>query len=256
METLSGGRDSAIYQDGDTVLRPLSPWSPTIHRVLQHFEQQGVQGVPRFIAVEGQQERLSFVVGEAYNTPLIGDIAGLPALCSAATLLRTLHDASVTFLAEHPVEEGRWMLTPRAPYEVICHGDFAPYNVALQQGEVVGVFDFDTAHPAPRLWDLAYAVYCWAPFKTDSVDQLGTLDEQIARAKVFCDGYGATAAQRQALPAAMVDRLTALVDFMRVEADNGNAQFAANIADGHHLAYLADIAYIQQHADAIQQGLG
>ncbi|UGA53370.1 phosphotransferase [Vibrio sp. VB16] len=73
------------------------------------------------------------------------------------------------------------MLEPREPFEFICHGDFTPYNVALSENTVVGVFDFDTAHPAPRIWDLAYSIYCWSPFKTDSVDKLGTIAEQVFR---------------------------------------------------------------------------
>ncbi|GHA52890.1 aminoglycoside phosphotransferase family protein [Photobacterium aphoticum] len=249
----------AIVHDGDNVLRPLSPWSPTIHRYLDHLHRHGITQVPRCVGIEGDQERLTFVAGETFNYPLTGDIAHLDALTSAGALLRRIHDASVSFLSAPflttGVDERIWMLPPREPAEVICHGDFAPYNVALQQGQVVGVFDFDTAHPAPRLWDLAYAIYCWAPFKTHEADRLGTLDDQILRAKAFCDSYGVTQAQRAALAAAMVERLTALVDFMHTEANSGNVQFAANIVDGHHLAYVADIAYIQRHAVAITQGI-
>ncbi|MDM8520459.1 hypothetical protein QUF64_10460 [Anaerolineales bacterium HSG6] len=43
--------------------------------------------------------------------------------------------------------------------------------------------------------------------------------------------------------------------FMQSEAERGNEAFKANIADGHHLTYLDDIAYLQTHEQAIQKGL-
>jgi hypothetical protein len=255
MEELTGGREGSIYQDGDIVIRPLNPWSTTIHRLLTHLHQHGVNEAPKFIGIDGQTEQLSFVRGDTYNYPLTGAIATVEALSSAAKLLRKLHDASASFLSKHDSESLTWMLTPREPNEVICHGDFTPYNVALSGNHVVGVFDFDTAHPAPIIWDLAYSIYCWAPFKTDRIDGLGSLSDQISRSKIFCDSYGATSKQREQLPEAMVKRLTALVDFMHNEAQQGNQQFAANIEQGHHLAYLADIEYIRLNQTLIRQGV-
>ena len=46
-------------------------------------------------------------------------------------------------------------MPPVEPAEIVIHGDFARYNCVLQDGNVAGVFDFDTAHPAYRLWDVA-----------------------------------------------------------------------------------------------------
>lgn len=255
MEESTGDREASIYQDGDIVVRPLNPWSATIHRVLNHLTQCGLTESPEFIAINGKQEHLSFVKGDTYNYPLTGAIASTEALSSAAKLLRKLHDSTASFLAENQHTPLTWMLTPRKPNEVICHGDFTPYNVALSGNKVVGVFDFDTAHPAPRIWDLAYSIYCWAPFKTDKVDRLGSLSDQISRSKIFCDSYGATSEQRKHLPEVMISRLTALVDFMHNEAIQGNEQFAANIEQGHHLAYLADIEYIQFNQKPIRQGV-
>ncbi len=117
------------------------------------------------------------------------------------------------------------------------------------------MFDFDTAHPAPRIWDLAYSVYCWSPFKTDSNDKLGTILEQVARAKLFCDSYGATESEREQLADVMVQRLQALVTFMRNEAENGNESFAENIEQGHLQAYLNDIEYITENKQKIRCAL-
>lgn len=255
MEELSGGRASSIYREGEVVYRPLQPWSPTIHRILQQLEQSGVDESPRFIGVSKNREVLSFVEGDTYNYPLVDAIASHEALVSAGKLLRKIHDSTVSLLNEIDVKNQQWMLEPREPFEIICHGDFTPYNVALSENTVVGVFDFDTAHPAPRVWDLAYSVYCWAPFKTDSNDKLGTLLEQISRARVFCDSYGATQGQREQLAAVMIQRLEALVSFMRREAEEGNVTFAENIEQGHLQAYLNDIEYLAENSEKIQQGL-
>lgn len=255
MEELSGGRGSAIYRHGNVVYRPLHPWSPTIHLILKHLERENVDECPRFLGVNQSQEILSFVVGNAYNYPLVGAIATVEALISAGKLLRKIHDSTVSLLKQLDVVTLKWMLAPREPFEVICHGDFTPYNVALSENTVVGVFDFDTAHPAPRIWDLAYSVYCWAPFKTDSNDKLGTISEQVIRAKLFCDSYGATESERNQLADAMVQRLQALVSFMHNEAENGNESFAENIAQGHLQAYLNDIEYIIESKQKIQCAL-
>ncbi|WP_162046541.1 phosphotransferase [Vibrio taketomensis] len=255
MKEFTGGRESAIYHHEEVVYRPLNPWSHTVHQLLNHYVAVGLKQCPRFIAIEDDKEVLSFVSGDTYNYPLVGAIASQNALISASKLLRKLHDASESFIAEYSLQSFTWMIAPRPPFEVICHGDFTPYNVALSSDEVVGVFDFDTAHPAPRIWDLAYSIYCWAPFKTDKNDQLGSLEDQIVRAKLFCDSYGATTHHRSALVYSMIERLEALVDFMLKQAEQGNTQFQSHIEQGHHLAYLTDIEYLKQHQLRITQGI-
>ncbi len=61
--------------------------------------------------------------------------------------------------------------------------------------------------------------------------------------------------QRQQLVATMIERLKTLVDFMKQQAAEGILQFIANVADGHHLSYLADIDYLQQNGKQILSGL-
>jgi aminoglycoside phosphotransferase (APT) family kinase protein len=125
--------------------------------------------------------------------------------------------------------------------------------VALSDDVVTGVFDFDTAHPAPRLWDVAFSVYCWAPFKTDTNDRLGTLAEQLERARIFCDSYRLSKEGRTQLVETMIRRIQSLVDYIVRQAANGSHQFQSNIDDGHHLSYLEDIQYLSKHKDVITQ---
>ncbi|WP_281543981.1 phosphotransferase [Grimontia sp. SpTr1] len=245
MEKLPGGREG-IYRVRNQVIRPTNKTTQTIHSLLNHLHLQGFHHCPKPIALDHEHEMVSFVEGQVYNYPLIGNIASKQALTSAAKLLRQMHDASASYIDSLKGNES-WMLPAREPTEVICHGDYAPYNLVLNGQEAVGVIDFDTAHPAPRVWDLAYAIYCWAPFKTHEFDKMGTLDDQIARSRMFCKAYGATQDMLINLPDVMIERLQALVSFMREEAGKGNEAFQQNLEDGHHLAYERDIQYISQN---------
>lgn len=251
---LSENREQGVYKCGDWVERPASAWSPSVKALLDFLHSHGFTQCPRSIALDDKTETLSFVSGQTFDYPLKGSVASEEALRSAATLLREFHNVSAKFIG-HDSSVMTWMLPSREPVEVICHGDFAPYNVALNKNVVTGVFDFDTAHPGPRIWDLAYAVYCWAPFKMHPDDSLGTMQTQIKRARQFCDAYGADIAQRKGLVNAMIERLQALVAFMVSQAEAENAQFNAHIEANHHVAYLNDIEYLKSHAGLIEAGI-
>ncbi|GMQ46673.1 aminoglycoside phosphotransferase family protein [Vibrio sp. 10N] len=256
MEELSGGRETAIYRIKNKVMRPAGKWSPAVHVLLNYLDRVGFTAAPKPFGFDEQgHEILSFVGGDTFNYPLSGNIASLEALTSAAQLLRDYHIAAGKLVTQVKVETMSWMQPAREPVEVVCHGDFAPYNVALEGKKVVGVFDFDTAHPGPKIWDVAYAVYTWAPFKTHSDDALGDLASQTRRAKLFCDAYGVPNEVRCQLVQVMIKRLQALVNFMKEEASMGNQAFIDNIANGHHLAYLSDIQYLENNEASISKAL-
>lgn len=144
----------------------------------------------------------------------------------------------------------------RSPQEVICHGDFAPYNVVLNGDSAVGIIDFDTCHPGSKEWDVAYALYRWSPFMNpNNKDGFGSIENQISRARLFCDAYGLSINSRSNMPNLMIKRLHSLVDFMRTKANEGDTTCKLNIEAGHHIAYLADIDYISAHSSSIEKSL-
>ncbi|GLW89608.1 phosphotransferase [Actinokineospora globicatena] len=242
-EVLAGGVNEVV-RVGAVVHRPTGPWSLLVHGLLCHLRANGFTAAPAFHEVtEDGLEVLDFLEGAVSNYPATPAAASRTALETAARLLRAYHDATVTFVATAP--RHGWQVAAVEPVEVLCHGDYAPHNCVLDGDRVVGVIDFDLAHPGTRIWDVSYAAYRWVPLTAPSnADGFGTTEEQAARLRIFCDHYGLAATDRAALVDAVVARLRGLVDFMRAQAAAGSAAFAGHLRDGHHLQYLADAEYV------------
>ena len=237
---------NTVWRAGDTVVRPTGAHSPAVHDLLGHIRTRGFHGAPEVVAVGERTKTLSFVPGETSNYPLTPEFQMDDALTSAARLLREYHDATVGFDAVGH----SWLLEPQEPAEVICHGDFAPYNCAVTAGEVTGVFDFDTAHPGPRLWDVGYAAYRWAPLVAPgNVAWLGDIDEQARRLRLFCAAYGV--GKRDEVIRFAQERLTELVRVMRAWAADGHEALAQHVTDGHDIRYLKDIEYLDENLERL-----
>ena len=208
MEELSGGNMGPVHRDGQDVLRVAGPWTPTVHRLLRQLRDRGVEGVPepRGLNDDGR-ERLEYLPGEVPAYPMPDWVWGEDALVSSARLLRRIHDASAS-----ADREGPWRSPAHEPVEVICHNDFATYNLVFRDGVVVGVIDWDFASPGPRLWDLAYLAYRIVPLTAaDHADGFDD-DERWRRCDLLLDSYGSTAA-RSDLVAMLVTRLRELAEF-------------------------------------------
>ena len=240
-EVLAGGVNEVI-RVGATVRRPTGSWSPRVHGLLRHLET--FDGVPRVLEVTADGfEVLDFLPGEVAEFPLTPAVRSAEALQSAAALLRRYHDATAGYAAQAP-RDG-WQAATVEPVEVICHGDYAPYNCVLTGTRVTGMIDFDHAHPGSRLWDVAYAVYRWAPLtRPDNTDGFGTTASQAARLRAFCDSYGLAADARAGLVDAVAARLRALVAFLRAQAAAGHPAFASHVAAGHDTLYRNDADYV------------
>ncbi|MFC0863970.1 phosphotransferase [Sphaerimonospora cavernae] len=248
------GGVNEVRRVGSTVHRPTGLWSPAVHGLLRHLERQGFGAAPRLYGVtDDGMEILDFIPGQVGEYPLTAEAASSEVLESAAELLAAYHDATVGYVTGH---ESGWMMPTPAPAEVILHNDYAPYNCVLDGTRVVGIIDFDTAAPGPRLWDVAYAVYRWAPTAAPGNGSgFGTTEEQAARARVFCDRYGLDAAGRSALVDTITARLTALVEFMHARAAEGEAAFRRHIEEGHDRLYRADIAYLEERRAVFETAL-
>jgi aminoglycoside phosphotransferase (APT) family kinase protein len=212
-EPLSGGSETqGIVRIGGTVRRPLRPFSLTVQAYLAHLRDAGFAGAPLPLGVDEQgREVLSFVPGEVHRHPLPPAAAGDDVLMALARLIRALHEASAGWV---PPPGAVWGGTPanstrvteRA--ELVSHRDYATGNVVFRDGLPAALIDFDLARPTTRLYDIANALWYWAPFKwSDPRDRAPALaDADIPhRVAVFADAYGMTAHQRAELAPLAVD---------------------------------------------------
>lgn len=253
---LDGGRVGKIKKQDDCVIRPANPWTLAVQSFLQFLWDKGFDNIPKpYGLTEDGKEMVSYVDGDVYHDDLWRIFQSEEVLIDVAKLLRRFHNAGKEYMTNLTGDEP-WMLQKRQPQEVMCHGDFAPYNITFVDGKVSGIIDFDTLHPGPALWDIAYAVYRWIPFVSpENPDYCYDLPKQIERLKLFADSYGMDNDSRKALLAMMIKRITALVDYMKEQESLGNEDVIQNIKDGHMDLYLQDIAYLQTNEDKIIEGI-
>jgi len=160
---LPGGNVGGATRIGSTVRRPTGAWTPAVHALLRHLAGAGLTEAPRVLGIDARdREVLSYLEGRLVDVD--SEVVSDALLVDAMMWLRRFHHAVRGF--RHP---GPWR-TARSdlePGELVCHHDYAPYNVVASptaSGErVVGVFDWDMAGPGLRLDDLAFAAWNWVP---------------------------------------------------------------------------------------------
>lgn len=226
--------------------RPTGPWTATVHALLDHLRDRGFTAAPRAHGIDAEgREVLDFLPGQVAHYPLSDQVRTDATLRAVGKLLRGYHDATADFV---PPPDAVWYGPGREPAEVVCHGDVAPYNCVFDDGWTLALIDFDTAHPGPRVWDLAYAAYRFVPLThPDNEDFHLPVAEQARRLRLLADAYGLGADDRRVLAATARERLDALVRHMHEQADAGSAAFAGHIAAGHDALYRSDAAHITHH---------
>jgi hypothetical protein len=191
-----------VRRDRDVVRRPTEFWSPAVHGLLYHLEVADFPA-PRLVRADGHEEVLSWIEGESGPSGW-AKIVPEAGLRDWAAFMRRYHDAVAGY---QPPHDSVWSSGPGGcgPGEIVCHGDFGPWNGVWRDGSIVGLLDFDHARPASPLFDLAYALEYAAPFRDDS-ECLRWLrypgpPDRSRRIEVFCHAYGV------AVPDDIVDRV-------------------------------------------------
>jgi hypothetical protein len=245
-EVLAGGSMTAVVRVGDTVRRTAGPWTPTIHALLRHLRGKGFDCVPEPLGLDDRgREILSLLPGRPATYPLPAFAWTDATLRAVATTLRAYHEASAGF---EPPGDAVWQWPAHRPAEVICHNDFAPYNLMFEDGVLTGVIDLDLASPGPRIWDIAEAAYRFVPL-TDPANPDAPFPgakKQARRLDAFCSAHG----DPRITPADVVDttieKLTELVAFIEREAAAGDCAQQAVLGRGDVDIYRRDIDYLER----------
>ncbi|WP_433789779.1 phosphotransferase enzyme family protein [Actinoplanes sp. CA-252034] len=249
-EVLAGGNMGRAVRVGVSVRRRAGAWSPTIQRLLRHLRQHGLEWVPEPLGRDQDgRDSVAYLAGEVPQYPLPDWIWSEGILTDAARHLAHLHAASADFL---DTTDAIWQIPAHEPVEVICHNDFAPYNMVFTDGRLTGVIDWDTASPGPRVWDLAYLAYRLVPL-TDPANGDG-LDSDVSqrarRLRLLCDTYNryhGHEVDTAAILPVTVQRLLDLAHFTQARVDAGQDELR-----GHVGLYRRDAAWITAHTRAFQ----
>lgn len=203
---LGGDVTEGVVRRGGTVRRPVHDNSPLVHALLRHLEQQGFDGAPRFLGIDGRgREVLTYVPGEVAGRPRPPWIADEERLESVARLVRRYDDAAATFTPPPGSEPAPGLPDPPGippapsyPPELIGHVDITPENVVFSDGRAKALIDFDLAKWATRADEVFNMMMWWAPLG-DPVDAHPLLKEVDVprRCQIIADSYGMSDRDRE-----------------------------------------------------------
>ncbi len=201
---LGDGVTQGIVRIGDTVRRPVRPFTATVQAYLAHLHEAGFTGAPVPLGIDDQgREVLSYVEGDVPREPLPLEAAGEDVLTELARLVRRLHDASQGWTPPPGAVWGASRSGPGVPPpadgdpELVSHRDYCPGNVVFRAGLPVALIDFDLARPTSRLYDIANALYWWAPLYAPEDRAPALTGADIPqRAAAFANAYEMSVSQR------------------------------------------------------------
>ena len=220
-ESLAGGNTSVVVRVGDTVRRPIGPWTPAVHDLLDHLAAVGFAGAPRVLGIdELDREILGFVPGEvgtlSPDEPLATWFRSAEACWSIGRWIRDFQSAQAGFLADPAKPWRRAPGSALCPGQVIVHHDVSPYNTVRGSDGSLVVLDWDFARPGDPIEDLAWAAWRWAPLMAGTwwhsefgiTEDEDVLDHQRRNVAALLDGYDPSKHQREILAGALHRQMT------------------------------------------------
>lgn len=234
-EALVGGMANAgaVFRRGALVERPASRNAHALHAHLLALKEHGFDAAPTPVGLTADgREQLTFIPGDVALPPFPPWVLTTTALESVGTLLRRLHEVSVTIAVDADVEWPQDLSDPEGG-TMVCHNDVCPENVVFRDGRAAALIDFDLAAPGRPLWDVAMTARYWVPM-LDPVSAAAVYPAGLdapARLRTLADGYGLSPGERAELPG-VIEQATEIC----------RAFVARRVADG-------DPVYLQALAD-------
>jgi Predicted choline kinase involved in LPS biosynthesis len=256
-ETLLGGlgNEGRVVRVGNTVRRPIGPWTPAVHALLRHLESVGFEGAPRVVGLDDDAEILTFVPGEVAIPPFPLWSASDELLVSVALLQHRYHAAVADF---RPAANAIWGDGP-APDDdagsLVCHNDLCLENVVVRAGRAIGFIDFDFAGPVDPVWDIAIALRHWVPMwdPADLGEHHAGLDK-VERCRRFFDAHRLHRHERiRALDALLAFSDRAL-HFVRTQAEFGHTGHRAQWDAGYEAKNRRAHAWVTNNREALSGG--
>ncbi len=193
-EELAGGSTSDVIRVGDTVRRVPGPWTPAVHSLLRHLERVGFDGAPRALGYDDDgREVLTFIEGATAHRPWPAALLVDDGLIKLGKFARAFHDAAASFVPD----PGAVWVSGRRPLgagEIVCHGDFAPWNIIWRDDAPVALIDWDDAEPALPISELGQLAFFVVPMRDDAhclECGFASPPDRAHRLRVLLEAYGA-----------------------------------------------------------------
>jgi Ser/Thr protein kinase RdoA (MazF antagonist) len=242
---------SRVVRIGRTVRREVHQNTPAVKALLTHLEKTGFAAAPRWLGFDEEgRETLSFITGTAGHYPLKPYVLSESTLTQLGLLLRRFHDATISFLLPENVV---WQNAINAKGEVICHGDAGPYNIIFRNNLPIALIDFERATPGPRIWDIAFVIYRFAPLCDSPKEELSSavLQEIARRIRIFLSAYGFS--QNDDLFDWMQLRLKTEIDLFESETTDDPIRRQKKIEAGHLDLYKRDLHLITRVSGVLRK---
>lgn len=212
-----------VIRVGDTVHRPVGHYTPAVHALLDHLAAAGFHRSPHVLGVEGEEEVVGYIAGEAATEPLPEWALTEQAITGVGRLLREYHEHAIGF-DDHGL---RWQRPVPARWRgpVITHNDLNPANVIFRDGQVVAMIDFDLAAPGTPAFDVAVTACFWVPLLDAADIGDSRCGHVLDRFRLLLDAYGADPVLRREVVDATPDANRWIAAVIEDNARNGHPAF-------------------------------